>query len=113
MFTRTATKALIASIAAGVATFAMSPAHAQVESRSKTVYFGDLDISSSAGQATLSRRIATAARQVCGSADVRDIKGNLDVKNCRKEAIASANRGTVQVFADARGARSIAVAKPD
>lgn len=53
---------------------------------SVTVNHADLDLSNDAGRDTLARRIATAARKVCGTADVRDLQGMADRNRCRVEA---------------------------
>jgi UrcA family protein len=102
MFTRTISKALLASAAAGFLTFALSPAQAQSEEpRSVKVQFGDLNLKSDAGKERLSRRIAIAARTVCGPLEIRDLAASQQVFACRDDAIATANRGLVQVFANA------------
>jgi UrcA family protein len=102
MFTRHISKALLASVAAGLVTFAMTPAQAQLsEQRSVRVSFADLNLKSDAGREHLARRISNAADQVCGSADIRDFNGSEAVKLCRNDAIATANRGLVEVFAQA------------
>lgn len=109
MFTRFTAKALLASLTAGFVTFAVAPAHAQSDApRSVSVFFGDLNLKSDAGKAHLARRINVAAREVCGSADVRDFNGMEAMKNCRNEAIATANRGLVEVFAKAETALLVA-----
>ena len=50
----------------------------------------DLDLGSSAGQRTLDRRLANAAREVCGTASDADIEGKNDVRQCRHVTLAKA-----------------------
>jgi len=51
------------------------------------VAYGDLNIRSEAGAATLDARIRRAAHEVCGSADVAT---SIRVANCRHDAIDAA-----------------------
>jgi len=60
------------------------------EVRSLTVNFADLDLASAEGAQTLYGRLKTAARRVCGKADLRDLRAVEDVKGCRAEALDSA-----------------------
>ncbi|MFD1612754.1 UrcA family protein [Sphingomonas tabacisoli] len=102
MFTRTVSKALLASVAAGLVTFAMGPAHAEIGApRSMVVKFGDLDLSTTSGKARLGKRIAYAAQTVCGPVDERSYFSNKANLACENDAIANANRGLVEVFAQA------------
>lgn len=102
MFTRTISKALLASVAAGVATFAMAPLHAEMGApRSVLVSYSDLDLKTEAGLGRLNKRIAFAAETVCGPADMLSYQSRQAIAACEGDAIANANRGLVQVFADA------------
>ncbi len=102
MFTRTVSKALLASAAAGLVTFAVAPAHAELNvPRSVAVPFGDLDLKTDVGQKRLMKRIAYAAETVCGPADTLSYHSRRLVAECRGETIASANQGLVEVFAQA------------
>jgi UrcA family protein len=102
MFTRTVSKALLASVAAGLVTFAMGPAHAEIGApRSMVVRFGDLDVGSASGKAVLAKRIAFAAETVCGPADQFSYYSRKSTAACQSDAIANANRGLVEVFANA------------
>jgi UrcA family protein len=67
--------------------------------RTAEVRYGDLDLGSDAGRATLERRLRTAARQVC-NADVDDVVAQADQQRCRSEAMA-ATRRAVAVAIDA------------
>ncbi|MBA2934293.1 UrcA family protein [Sphingomonas sp. CGMCC 1.13654] len=58
---------------------------------STTVRFGDLDLASGAGAATLHTRIVSAARAVCGGeVDQRDLTAVTSAASCRQVAMASA-----------------------
>lgn len=102
MFTRTVSKALLASVAAGLVTFAVAPAHAELgKSRSVAVYFGDLDLATDTGKTRLNKRIAFAAETVCGPVDTLSYHSKRAAADCQSDAIETANRGMVEVFAQA------------
>lgn len=101
MLTRNLTKALLASITAGVATLAVAPAHAETSRpQSVMVSYADLDLKSDNGQARLKKRIAFAAETVCGPADMLNYQSRMATAACEGDAIASANRGLVEVLAE-------------
>ena len=82
--------ALIAAAAATVASIAFAaPAGAQDEP-SVEVDAGDLDTSTEQGAAELQRRIAMAARRVCGSTGSRTLAAIAHVMTCRESAVRSA-----------------------
>jgi UrcA family protein len=58
-------------------------APAAAEEPSVTVYFGDLDLASPAGKATLDKRIAAAVEKVCSGAERRDIRGWMAAEECK------------------------------
>ena len=60
---------------------------------SRTVGYGDLDLTSTAGQGRFDQRIAVAVRGVCGSASSRDLAELADIRRCRREAAATAANG--------------------
>ena len=60
------------------------------EGRQKEVYFGDLDLNSHIGAATLYRRIEAAARLVCEMPNERMLAVRVKVQNCVKETTARA-----------------------
>jgi UrcA family protein len=60
------------------------------EVKSITVNFKDLDLASGAGAETLYGRLRTAARRVCGKADLRDLRTVGELKRCRTEALDAA-----------------------
>lgn len=109
MLTRTVSKALLASIAAGLATLAMVPAHAELGApRSVVVSFADLNLNSDAGQARLNKRIAFAAETVCGPVDMMNYQSRRALAACETDAITRAKGGMVQVFAQAGNSIRIA-----
>ena len=66
-----------------------SPQEVQFETRH--VRYGDLDLSSDKGRATLERRVAIAVREVCGYAtDFHDIAEERRIHRCRNETGAKA-----------------------
>ena len=79
-----------------------NPAHAQP---SRTVGYGDLDLSSPVGQAALDRRIATAIRQVCGWAFPRDLQSSHEVQICREQTLADVQSQRNDAFAQATNNR--------
>lgn len=106
---RVFTKAFIASVVAGVATLAFSPAHAQLgEKRSVTVSFADLNLNSAAGKARLDRRIAFAAATVCGPVDRLSLIDRRANDDCQQRAIADAGRAMVEVVANTRTSLRVA-----
>lgn len=75
---------------AGALTFTAIPASAA--ERAAEVRYGDLDLSTEAGAATLKKRVAYAVKKVCGAADIRNIAERQDMIRCRKEAAARSTR---------------------
>ena len=62
------------------------------------VHTADLDLSSDAGKRQLGRRLANAAREVCGAASDVDLQGRNDVRACRARVLAKA-RATGEALA--------------
>ena len=56
-----------------------------------TVATADLDLTSAAGQETLTARIESAAEKVCARPFIRDLKGMQSFQECMTTAIANAN----------------------
>jgi UrcA family protein len=69
---------------------ALSHAATPAEPAAVTVRFADLNLSSNAGNAALYARLESAARQVCGGSDIRDLAQLAAVQSCQKAAIAQA-----------------------
>ena len=59
---------------------------------SRTVKFGDLDLTTQQGIATLHHRIAEAAREVCPDPDTKDLGQLVHAHACRTQAIERAVR---------------------
>ena len=102
---------LTAASLAVLATAAIaSPARAaDVDTKSTTVGYHDLDLTSAAGEAALKQRIATAAKNDCGSADGRTTQDYDRLAACRNSAIASASPQMNAVIASARSNPHIAI----
>jgi UrcA family protein len=60
------------------------------DARRKEVYFGDLDLNSRSGVATLYRRIEAAARGVCALPNERMLAVRVKVRACVEETTARA-----------------------
>jgi UrcA family protein len=76
---------------------------------SRSVHFGDLDLSTDAGAAALHSRIEHAVRAVCGGdADQRDLTQLRVVDACRQVALASAEPQVQLALANARNGRQLA-----
>ena len=73
-----------------VATPASAEPLADAQTRVSFVRTVDLDLSSDAGRRQLEARLASAAREVCGTASDADLKGKNDVRRCRVETLARA-----------------------
>lgn len=61
----------------------------------------DLDLRSNEGQRKLERRLAQAAREVCGTASDVDVDGKNEVRKCRDETLAKAREQRDSVLAAA------------
>lgn len=93
---------LFCKIAACIALAApLAPALAQ-DDVSTTVTYGDLDLSRHENVARLDRRIATAARQVCGLPASRSIHDINAMMACRTAAVETAERNLRTRIASAR-----------
>ena len=72
------------------------------------VHTADLDLSSSAGRATLDHRLVIAAHDICGIASDVDLAGQNLVRSCRSEILAKARASGAGIAS--RGSGSILVA---
>jgi UrcA family protein len=109
MIVRSTFFALAAVAAAILATgVAISPAVAQTDSVS--VGYGDLNLASPAGRGALDRRIAGAARQVCGEYRPLELKMIALSRACRADVLAAA-RGQRSVSAAGRQFSALAVSR--
>jgi UrcA family protein len=66
------------------------PAARQVDTRSVTVRYADLDLSEQAGVESLYQRLRTAARHVCGSKETRYLEAVRDWRRCHNTALEQA-----------------------
>jgi UrcA family protein len=96
MSLRSIALAATACAAATLATVAPTPAAAAAadivvapETVTVRVSFADLNLASAEGRARLDRRIAGAARSICGDFFPADLETAALVKTCREDAIAS------------------------
>jgi UrcA family protein len=95
-------RSLIFSMVAAAALYPASASAASIvveAAPSVKVSFADLDIGAETGRETLSRRIAVAAKQVCGTPSERNLKFIMANTQCRKEAVSSANLQVEQLLA--------------
>ena len=69
----------------------------------------DLNLRSSDGQRQLDHRLASAVREVCGTASDADIEGKNDVRQCRDATLAKAKSQREVVVAAAGRNATIAV----
>jgi UrcA family protein len=72
--------------------------------RTAAVRYGDLDLGSDAGRATLERRLRTAARQVCDTG-IDDVVAQADQQRCRSEAVVATRRAVETAVAAAAAER--------
>jgi UrcA family protein len=101
-----------ASAAATLTSLAPAPAAATVivvapEAVTVRVSYADLNLANSQGRAQLGRRIAGAARSICGSYFPADLQMAALVQTCREDAIASARLPAA--YASNAGARDLTV----
>lgn len=78
------------------------------EAPTRSVQYGDLDLTKPEGVVRLERRIAAAVRSVCQAADPRDVSLASKVQKCRKAARASASDKMQLAIANARSAQQLA-----
>ena len=96
-------KTLPALAALVVATALVTPTVGQAaEAISVRVSYADLNLATGFGQNKLERRIAFAARSVCGTADPRDLNFVRAVSDCRDGTIADAQPAYEAAVASAR-----------
>jgi UrcA family protein len=112
MSLRTIALAAAAFLAATATVTAATPASAAditvvPDSITVRVSFADLNLATAHGRARLDRRIAGAARGICGSHFPIDLRMSALVDACRADAIASA-RIPATALASNEGARGLA-----
>jgi len=79
-------------LAAGAATLLVGAANiasaaSVAEVRSVNVRYDDIEINTELGNTVLYRRIVSAAVQVCGSPDIRDLDAIAAAKTCKRTAV--------------------------
>lgn len=97
--------------AATLSTIAATPAAASdivvaPETITVRVSYADLNLATAQGRARLDRRIADAARIICGSYSPADLTMSGLVRDCRDDAIASAR---LPAFASNAGGRDLTI----
>jgi UrcA family protein len=83
---------LLVGSLAGVIAAGAANANPDSDAPSVVVKYSEQSLASDAGVGDLYRRIKVAARQVCPSADIRDLSGSRLVEQCRDQAVARAIR---------------------
>lgn len=90
-----------------------APALAETPAAGQTyvsyVQTSDLDLSSESGQRKLDRRLAQAAREVCGTPSDVDLVGQNKARECRANAIEDAGAKREALLAAARRGAVIAI----
>ena len=90
-----------------------APALAEAPTQEQTyvsyVKTSDLDLASESGQRALDRRLAQAAREVCGVPSDVDLVGQNKARECRSEAIAQASSERDALLAAAKRGAVIAI----
>lgn len=99
---------LAASLTAAAPALAETPVAAG-DVQLSLVRTADLDLSSEGGRRVLDQRLASAARDVCGTASDVDIKDKNAVRACRDETLAKARTQRETVLAAAERGALIAV----
>jgi UrcA family protein len=104
---------ILLNLAAALAAVTAAPLPVDMDATaSKIVHFDDLNLASVAGERRLHLRIANAARQLCGDADIRDLKGMESVRQCRDTVRASARPQIETALASAREMKGSGGAAP-
>ena len=105
---------LLAALAGLAVTAVSGAAHAEPPaSRTVAIHYGDLDLASAAGRATLDHRIRHGVRTACGDASPADLRGGNLVAACREDLTASLSRQRDAAYAAVvrRGAPATLVAR--
>ena len=107
-----ATTIVIISAVATAAVIRAAPALAEPASAEVNVSFvhtADLDLSTAGGQRQLDRRLAQAAREVCGTASDVDLEGKNEIRRCRDQVLAKAKAEREALLAAAERGATIAI----
>ena len=101
--------ALITAGALRAAPALAEPASGEIQTYVSYVKTADLDLVSQSGQRTLDRRVAQAAREVCGVPSDVDLVGQNKARECREDAIAKASSDRDAVLAAAKRGAVVAI----
>jgi len=101
--------ALITAGAIRAAPALAEPASGEFQTYVSYVKTADLDLSSDGGQRTLDRRVAQAAREVCGIPSDVDLVGQNKARECRVEAVAKATGECDALLAAAKRGAAVAI----
>ena len=101
--------ALIAAGAIKAAPALAEPAPAETRTYVSYVQTSDLDLASKSGQRSLDRRLAHAAREVCGVPSDADLVGQNKARACRADAIARASSEREALLAAANRGAVVAI----
>ena len=85
------------------------PASPNVQTYVSYVKTADLNLASEGGQRSLERRLAQAAREVCGTPSTSDLVGQNKVRDCREDAIQRAGSEREALLAAAQRGAVIAI----
>lgn len=102
--------ALATGVAIKAAPALSQPAALPPETSVSIVRTADLDLSTSVGQRRLEQRLAIAAGDVCGEASDADLKGQNDVRKCRKDVLSAARAKASTMVAGSHGDGRIVIA---
>ena len=101
--------ALITAGALRAAPALAEPASGEVQTYVSYVKTADLDLASQSGQRALDRRVAQAAREVCGTPSDVDLVGQNNARDCREVAISKASGEREALLAAARRGAAVAI----
>ena len=101
--------ALITAGAIKAAPALAEPVSAEAQTYVSYVQTSDLNLSSENGQRSLDRRLAQAAREVCGIPSTSDLVGQNKARACRADAIARATGERDGLLAAAQRGAAVAV----
>ena len=101
--------ALITAGALRAAPALAEPASGEIQTYVSYVKTADLDLVGQSGQRTLDRRVAQAAREVCGVPSDVDLVGQNKARECREDAIAKASSDRDAVLAAAKRGAVVAI----
>ena len=101
--------ALITAGALRAAPALAEPASGETQTYVSYVKTADLDLSSKRGQRALDRRVAQAAREVCGIPSDVDLVGQNKARECRADAVAKATGERDALLAAAKRGGAVAI----